>query len=186
MRRQDGVNAKQHRNSNSRKGSVLGCRSNQNPHNRTERNRTHVRQPTIVQDDTVPAAFISPFQASLPQRGLHSASVVRASVSGPQQEQMLFYSSVQRRGGSFTKTAQETKIQLAKTGVLPNSTAFRKRARAAMEGENGKPKTLQDRFADMQSAKAEEEVQQAKTLVTNKSGSNRFSCDDDDDDSDNV
>ncbi|ESL07944.1 hypothetical protein TRSC58_04362 [Trypanosoma rangeli SC58] len=96
--------------------------------------------PVVVEDGTIPAALISPFQASQPQAGQHSATVVRTSVSGPSQQQMLFYSSVQRRGGVFTKSEYETKAQLARTGVLPNSIAYRKRARAALEEKNGNPR----------------------------------------------
>ncbi|KEG09039.1 hypothetical protein DQ04_05941050, partial [Trypanosoma grayi] len=118
---------------------------------------------------------------SQPQSGQHSATVVRTSVSGPSQQQVLFYSSVQRRGGVFTKTAQETTAQLARTGVLPNSTAARKRARAALEEAEGKPQTLRGRFVEMQSARAQEELQQAKTRVAKKDGGNRFAVDTDDD-----
>ncbi|ESS62535.1 hypothetical protein TcG_11389 [Trypanosoma cruzi] len=132
------------------------------------------KAPIIVDDGTIPAAFISPFQASQPQAGQHSATVVRTSVSGPSQQQMLFYSSVQRRGGVFTKSEYETKAQLARTGVLPNSIAYRKRARIAMEEKTGKPQTLQGRFADMQSEKVQEDVRQAKTLVLKNTNANRF------------
>ncbi|RNC51391.1 hypothetical protein TcCL_ESM11497, partial [Trypanosoma cruzi] len=100
--------------------------------------------------------------------------VVRTSVSGPSQQQMLFYSSVQRRGGVFTKSEYETKAQLARTGVLPNSIAYRKRARIAMEEKTGKPQTLQGRFADMQSEKVQEDVRQAKALVVKNTNANRF------------
>nr|CCC92342.1 conserved hypothetical protein [Trypanosoma congolense IL3000] len=128
---------------------------------------------SAAQDGTIPAAYISPFQASRPQSGQHSASVVRTSVSGPSQQQLLFYSSVQRRGGVFTKTAHETTVQLARTGVLPNSVAFRKRARSAMECGGEKAQSLEERFSSMREKKTEAELRQAKELVKRQK-SNRF------------
>ncbi|KAG8348417.1 hypothetical protein TRVL_00748 [Trypanosoma vivax] len=148
---------------------------------RRKSHRFHVRRPERKKG-TIPAAFVSPFQATRSQCGQHSASVVRTNVTGPSQQQILFYSSVQRRGGAFTTTAQETKAQLARTGVLPNSTAFRKRARSAAEAQSGKPQSMYERFATMQSEKAEADLRQARELVK-KTGGNRF-CDDCDSESD--
>ncbi|AAZ13348.1 uncharacterized protein TEOVI_000656900 [Trypanosoma equiperdum] len=193
MGEQDGLNKKPHshtrgrgilQHNSSRRGPPLGQNSTNNrirggfKANRG-RSSTFSSRGGQVPDGTVPAAYISPFQASRPQSGQHSASVVRTSVSGPSQQQILFYSSVQRRGGVFTKTAHETTAQLARTGVLPNSTAFRKRARHAMESNGDKPETLEERFSNLQSEKTEVELRQAKKLVK-RSGINRFEdCDSD-------
>ncbi|RNF03456.1 hypothetical protein TraAM80_05805 [Trypanosoma rangeli] len=176
------VGNKQHLRPHAHSRAAHGDRPSRHgqPHSRA-RGHTGGRPkgPVIVEDGTISAALISPFQASQPQAGQHSATVVRTSVSGPSQQQMLFYSSVQRRGGVFTKSEYETKAQLARTGVLPNSIAYRKRARAALEEKNGKPQTLQGRFAGMQLEKAQEDVRQAKALVGNKkANANRFAADD--------
>ncbi|KAF8288774.1 hypothetical protein TcBrA4_0007430 [Trypanosoma cruzi] len=132
------------------------------------------KAPIIVDDGTIPAAFISPFQAiSAAGRAAlcHGCQDIRLGPVAAADAVLL-----QRAApwGVFTKSEYETKAQLARTGVLPNSIAYRKRARIAMEEKTGKPQTLQGRFADMQSEKVQEDVRQAKALVLKNTNANRF------------
>ncbi|KPA77782.1 hypothetical protein ABB37_06613 [Leptomonas pyrrhocoris] len=79
--------------------------------------------PSLVEDGprTKPSSYVTPYDAVQAQPAQHGASVVRSGSAATEGGSILFFSSVQKKGGAFTASERETYAQLRQSRAIPSS-----------------------------------------------------------------
>ncbi|CBZ25194.1 conserved hypothetical protein [Leishmania mexicana MHOM/GT/2001/U1103] len=133
------------------------------------------------------SSYVTPYDAVQAQPAQHGATVVRSGSSATEGGSILFFSSVQKKGGAFTASERETYAQLHRSRAIPN--ANRGRNAGNVMGSGVSAKSVARQYADLEKGREVLAISQAKIAVAGSKRS-RFALDDspseDDEDDDDV
>ncbi|KAG5482468.1 hypothetical protein CUR178_05607 [Leishmania enriettii] len=124
---------------------------------------------------TKTASYVTPHDAVQPQPAQHGATVVRSGSSATEGGSVLFFSSVQKKGGAFTASERETYAQLHRSRAIPN--VSRGRNAGNVTGSGVSAKSVARQYADLERSREERALAQAQTAVT-RSKRSRFALND--------
>ncbi|KAG5481940.1 hypothetical protein LSCM1_05652 [Leishmania martiniquensis] len=124
---------------------------------------------------TKTASYVTPHDAVQSQPAQHGATVVRSGSSPTEGGSILFFSSVQKKGGAFTASERETYAQLHRSRAIPN--VNRGRNAGNVMGSGVSAKSVAQQYADLEKDREARALAQAKTAVFGSKRS-RFSLND--------
>nr|CCM14154.1 hypothetical protein, conserved [Leishmania guyanensis] len=121
------------------------------------------------------SSYVTPHDAVQAQPAQHGATVVRSGSSATEGGSILFFSSVQKKGGAFTASERETYAQLHRSRAIPNVNRGRNAGNVMGSGVSAKSVTRQ--YAELEKDREALEIAQAKATVSGSKRS-RFALDD--------
>ncbi|KAG5508718.1 hypothetical protein JKF63_05216 [Porcisia hertigi] len=132
---------------------------------------------TLMQDAprTKLSSYVTPHDAVQAQPAQHGATVVRSGSSATEGGSILFFSSVQKKGGAFTASERETYAQLHRSRAIPN--VNRGRNAGNVTGSGVSAKSVARQYADLEKKREATALSQVKTTVVGARRS-RFALDD--------
>ncbi|CAC9474210.1 conserved hypothetical protein [Leishmania infantum JPCM5] len=110
------------------------------------------------------SSYVTPHEAVQAQPAQHGATVVRSGSSATEGGSILFFSSVQKKGGAFTASERETYAQLHRSRAIPN--VNRGRNAGNVMGSGVSAKSVARKYADLEKDREALEISQAKATVT--------------------
>ncbi|GET87371.1 hypothetical protein, conserved [Leishmania tarentolae] len=134
--------------------------------------------PTSLMEDaprTKLSSYVTPHDAVQDQPAQHGATVVRSGSSATEGGSILFFSSVQKKGGAFTASERETYAQLHRSRAIPN--VNRGRNAGNVMGSGVSAKSVARQYADLERDREAIAIEKAKTAVVGSKRS-RFALDD--------
>lgn len=133
------------------------------PHH-SERRRFPPAEATVK-----PASCVTPHDAAQSQLAQHGVSVVRSGTTADQGGAIMFFSSVQKRGGAFTASEKDTQMQLQRTRAIPRGGAATVNAVPTHElyasSSSRAGEQLRAKVAAEMRRRRREEVQQVAAMV---------------------
>ncbi|KAK7198280.1 hypothetical protein NESM_000785500 [Novymonas esmeraldas] len=109
------------------------------------------------------SSYVTPHDAVQAQPAQHGATVVRSGSAATEGGSILFFSSVQKKGGAFTATERETYAQLHRSRAIPNVNRGRNAGNASGSGVSARSVARQ--YADLEKDREAVALAQATTAV---------------------
>lgn len=125
------------------------------------------------------ASYVTPHDAVQAQPAQHGATIVRSGSAATEGGSILFFSSVQKKGGAFTATERETYAQLRQSRAIPNSNR-NTRGGGSVVGSGIMTRNVARQFEELERAREAKEIGVVKNSVKSSKRS-RFELESDED-----
>lgn len=109
------------------------------------------------------SSYMTPHDAVQAQPAQHGASVVRSGSAATEGGSILFFSSVQKKGGAFTASERETYAQLRQSRAIPNSSRGGRGGNVV--GSGIMTRNVARQFEELEKSRAAKEVGDVRRAV---------------------
>jgi hypothetical protein len=132
------------------------------------------------------SSYVTPYDAVQAQPAQHGASIVRSGSAATEGGSILFFSSVQKKGGAFTSTERETYAQLRQSRAIPAGNRGGRGGNGGnVVGSGIMTRNVARQFDELEKARAAQELGAVRSAVTaTKRTRFTLASDDDGDDDD--
>lgn len=128
------------------------------------------------------ASYVTPHDAVQDQPAQHGATIVRSGSAATEGGSILFFSSVQKKGGAFTASERETYAQLRQSRAIPTSSRS-VRGGGSVVGSGIQTRNVGRQFDELEKTREAQALSAVRSAVVATKRS-RFTLDSDGDESD--